>query len=296
VSKPILVGYDPDRRDYAPIEVAVTVARFTGAELIVALAAAESAPVIGLAAEAVEYAIGQVDPDLLPDSTPAIEHVEPQLRAAGVKVDFLRLRSTSAARGLQEAAEEVDAGLLVVGSSRRSGAGRVLAGATAQRLLHGAPCPVAVAPASWAAEGKPDTVGVGFVDTEEGHQAVRSAHALARGLGAKLRVVNVVEAPVHEVAEQVLRKAVELLEDGVAVETDVLVGLPADLLIEESERVDLLVLGARGYGPLRAVLLGSVSRRVMEEARCPVIVLPRGVKHSLTELEAESPSARVRAS
>lgn len=41
-------------------------------------------------------------------------------------------------------------------------------------------------------------------------------------------------------------------------------------------RLDLLVCGARGYGPLRAVLLGGVSRRVAVEARCPVIVLPRG--------------------
>jgi hypothetical protein len=37
-------------------------------------------------------------------------------------------------------------------------------------------------------------------------------------------------------------------------------------------------LGSRGYGPLRAVLLGGVSRRLMVEAHCPVIVVPRGVE------------------
>jgi nucleotide-binding universal stress UspA family protein len=273
VTKPILAGYDPDRRDYAPVELAVAIARYTGAPLIVAAVEAAPAPVTGL-----------VDPDLLPDGSPALERVEPQVRATGIKVDLLRPQSTRAARALHETAEEYDAGLLVVGSSRRSGPGRVLAGATAQRLLHGAPCPVAVAPPSWTAEGRLDVVEVGFVDTEEGHAALRSAHALTGSLEARLRVVTVIEATVYEAGEEVLREAVELLEDGVRVETDVLVGPPAEVLVEESERVDLLVMGSRGYGPLRAVMLGSVSRQVINGARCPVIVLPRGVERSLEEL------------
>jgi hypothetical protein len=37
---------------------------------------------------------------------------------------------------------------------------------------------------------------------------------------------------------------------------------------------------------LRAVLLGGVSRRVVAEAHCPVIVLPRGVKAPLEALTA----------
>jgi hypothetical protein len=53
----------------------------------------------------------------------------------------------------------------------------------------------------------------------------------------------------------------------------------------------VLVLGSRGYGPLRAVLPGSVSRRVMREARCPVIVLPRGVRASLDAVLAETAHA-----
>jgi nucleotide-binding universal stress UspA family protein len=48
-----------------------------------------------------------------------------------------------------------------------------------------------------------------------------------------------------------------------------------------SENLDLLVCGSRGYGQVRAVLLGGVSRRVITEAHCPVIVLPRGVPASL---------------
>jgi hypothetical protein len=37
------------------------------------------------------------------------------------------------------------------------------------------------------------------------------------------------------------------------------------------------VLGSRGYGPLQRVLLGSVSRAVVNNAHCPVLVAPRGI-------------------
>jgi nucleotide-binding universal stress UspA family protein len=43
-----------------------------------------------------------------------------------------------------------------------------------------------------------------------------------------------------------------------------------------SADLDLLVVGSRGYGPLRAVLLGSVSTPVVRSAQSPLVVLPRG--------------------
>ena len=69
------------------------------------------------------------------------------------------------------------------------------------------------------------------------------------------------------------------------------VGDPADFLIAASERLDLLICGSRGYGPARAVLLGGVSRRVVSEARCPVIVLARGVETGLDALVDEGAEA-----
>ena len=53
------------------------------------------------------------------------------------------------------------------------------------------------------------------------------------------------------------------------------------MLMRVSENLDLLVCGSRGYGPVRAVLLGGVSRRLTAEAQCPVIVVPRGWTASL---------------
>ena len=56
-------------------------------------------------------------------------------------------------------------------------------------------------------------------------------------------------------------------------------GDPVLVLEQEASRgLDLLVLGARGYGPLRSVLLGSVSTEVVCHSPCPVLVVPRSVE------------------
>jgi nucleotide-binding universal stress UspA family protein len=92
-------------------------------------------------------------------------------------------------------------------------------------------------------------------------------------------------------AERQLQRVVAELGDEVPIEVEAFVGDPAETLLSLSESLDLLVCGSRGYGPLRAVLLGSVARRVVAEARCPVIVLPRGVRASLEALVSETPGA-----
>jgi nucleotide-binding universal stress UspA family protein len=216
----------------------------------------------------------------------------------------VKLQSSSAARALHEAAEREQAGLLVVGSSRRGG--RLLGGSTAERLLSGSPCAVGVVPPSWTADGGVHVIGVAYVAGEEGREALRSASALARRAAATLRVMTVVkvdaerhagtsleQAEEHDRrdAEQELRQVVAELAADVPVELEVRAGDPAETLIGLSADLDALVCGSRGYGPLRAALLGSVTRRVAAESRCPVIVLPRGVKDSLESLVTESPGA-----
>jgi nucleotide-binding universal stress UspA family protein len=307
MSKPIIVGYDPQTFDRAPVNFAVAAARFTGAPLVIASVCAGSAVRDGSAA-------GRLDEDLAADASGALDEVDRELDAEGIAVEFRQIDNTSAARALHEAAEEQDAGLLVVGSTNRGAIGRVLPGSTAERLMHGAPCPIAIVPHEWEAGGGLNTIGVAYVDTDEGREALRGAHALARRTGAKLRVLTAVKAglsaygateattPVQAgkgitdiegelrtQAENALRRQTEALGDGVPVETDAFVEDPADVLIRVSENLDLIVCGSRGYGPLRAVLLGGVSRRLAADGRCPVIVLPRGVEASLEALMAETP-------
>lgn len=72
-------------------------------------------------------------------------------------------------------------------------------------------------------------------------------------------------------------KSLEYKEAGeIAIETHILLGDPADKIIEfaDSENIDLIVMGNVGLrGITKITTLGSVSRRVSEMASCPVLLV-----------------------
>jgi nucleotide-binding universal stress UspA family protein len=51
-------------------------------------------------------------------------------------------------------------------------------------------------------------------------------------------------------------------------------GLPAEALLEAAADADMLVVGCRGAGGFKRLLMGSVSTQVTQHARCPVVVIP----------------------
>jgi len=77
-------------------------------------------------------------------------------------------------------------------------------------------------------------------------------------------------------AERELRDAVDRLRKehlDAAVETAVVEGPPARVLIDMSADADLLVVGTRGRGGFSGLILGSVSQQCVHHARCPVTVV-----------------------
>lgn len=64
------------------------------------------------------------------------------------------------------------------------------------------------------------------------------------------------------------------------VSTEVAVGKPWEQLASHSGDLDLLVLGSRSFGPLRRLLLGSSSTKVVQHARCPLLIVPHGTQVS----------------
>ena len=47
-----------------------------------------------------------------------------------------------------------------------------------------------------------------------------------------------------------------------------------DLLVEASRSAELVVVGSRGYGGFRGLLMGSVSQAVLNEGESPVMIIP----------------------
>ena len=76
--------------------------------------------------------------------------------------------------------------------------------------------------------------------------------------------------------DKVIAEGLRSVDPRLAAETARLDGDPALGLIKACEDgVDLLVVGSRGYGPLARVLVGSVSRKVVQNAPCPVLTVQR---------------------
>jgi nucleotide-binding universal stress UspA family protein len=227
--------------------------------------------------------------------------LEDELERAGITADARAMPDGTPARALHCAAEEQRAALIVVGSSHRGPVGRVLAGNVASSTLHGAPCPVLVAPVRYAEDpGALSTIGVGFDGSPASRAAVVLARDLAVALGARLKVLTVIEAPgawtaypawahdtnrdatgVREATQASLDALVTAL--GATVTGEILEGQPAHELAGAAENLDLLVCGSRPGGPLARLLLGSTSARLVQELRCPVMVLPGGMAEHVVQ-------------
>jgi nucleotide-binding universal stress UspA family protein len=163
-------------------------------------------------------------------------------------------------------------------------------------LLSGSPAPVAVAPAGYAAaEKRFDVVGCGFDGSPESHRALSWSSDFARTAAARMQVLSVFEptlpatlalggglptARLNDVLraqlKQKLEQATSTLQASTDIDASLVEGDAAELLARASADLDLLVVGSRGYGPLRAVLLGSVSTALVRSAQSPLAVVPRG--------------------
>jgi nucleotide-binding universal stress UspA family protein len=240
---------------------------------------------------------GRVDAEWIADRHRAAEAVldgaRTVLKDATGPVEYRAVASTSAAHGLHDLAEELGAQLIVVGSGRAAPPMRLFAGSTAERLLAGSVCPIAVAPAGMRTPpGSLGRIGVAYIDTPDARAALATAARLARRTGGRLRLYTAVvdhdvtlppligedaerafQSLAREEYEQTLRAAVGSVPD-VAADFEILTGNVVEALSEIDE-VDVLFCGSRGYGPARRVLLGGVSTKLMRRARRPIVVVPR---------------------
>jgi nucleotide-binding universal stress UspA family protein len=136
-------------------------------------------------------------------------------------------------------------------------------------------------------------VVVGIDGSEGAAHALEYAIKEAAAHGHRLRLVSAWEIPpsvltsgvasrefYEEFEKQAARAAheaaakVAALEPTVQYEEVVVEGQAAKALLASAVGADLLVVGRRGHGTFREMLLGSVSRQVTVHARCPLVLVP----------------------
>ena len=127
--------------------------------------------------------------------------------------------------------------------------------------------------------------------SESSKKAVDKSVFLAQKCNSKLYVVHVVldweyggdSAATFELIDELRAKGTELLEQckkqalqsNVEVETILEQGDYAHEIIEVAKRKDceLIIMGSRGMSPIKELMLGSVSLKVMHHASCPVMIV-----------------------
>jgi nucleotide-binding universal stress UspA family protein len=133
-------------------------------------------------------------------------------------------------------------------------------------------------------------VVVGIDGSEQAEQALRRAVEEARLRGAELAVVNVVPIPFDltdpvlttQPSEDELRALGRAVIDealgnvgveDLEVERIVMIGHAAHGLCNAARGAELLVVGSRGLGGFRGLLVGSVTHQVVGHAPCPILVV-----------------------
>lgn len=129
------------------------------------------------------------------------------------------------------------------------------------------------------------------VDGSDGSdKSVAKAIEIAEVCGAKLNflyVANINQLAINAALSQAILEAVtkagktiieraeNMVPSGIPCESILETGSPAAVILEFEEKLnaDLIVMGSRGLGVVKGVLLGSVSQYIMERSKCPVLVV-----------------------
>jgi nucleotide-binding universal stress UspA family protein len=221
------------------------------------------------------------------DREAAEELLERERALADVSAELLGIVAMSPGRGLHERAEEQGADLLVVGSCSHGALGRAMLGDDTRAALNGAPCAVAVAALGYSGHPSPIArIGVAYNSTPESEAALAAARELAASTGASIHALEVVSVTTYaytgivppaigESMDTLLAEASDRMNELPGVEGRAVYGLTGEELAAFGDEVDVLVVGSRGYGPIRRLVLGSTSDYLERHARCSLLVLPR---------------------
>ena len=294
----LVVGFSPGKDDWSSIELAATLARSAGMDLLVVTVVPSvwPTPVAGHTdREFAEWAEQHGAAAVAEANAILAEHC-PDVAAVARWTAGRSVAST-----LLQQAEEVDAAMVVVGSGSTGSYGRVHPGAIGDWLLHSSHLPVAVATHGYTASehGRVRRVSCAFRGDDKSLQTVERTASICADVGASLRLVTfavrgrtVYTAGVGNRAEDMVldrwvsqataaqEAALEALQKSgdapAEVESAVASGRTWGAAIDrlDWDRDEVLVLGSSEAGVIERIFLGSNASKIVRHSPVPVIVVP----------------------
>lgn len=283
----VVVGYDGSPASRVALDWAADTAAAYGRPLTILTARPDAeAELLDLSEAIDEGLLRQATVDMLADAAAVIGEQHPD-----VDVQVL-VSPDSPVVSLLAAAQEAD--IVVLGSRGLGGFQGLVLGSTALNVTPYATCPVVVQyePDEATAEARafarhPDQVVVGFDGSRSARHALGFAlrHARATGLGVAVVIVTKgrperAPTPVHldtpdlpAAVRDVMAAAAEQIGDQPDVAVLHGVGPPARILVAEAAGAPLAVVGSRGRGGFRQLMLGSVGLQMLLYAECPVAIV-----------------------
>ncbi len=290
----VVVGYIPHRGGRGALDLGLQLAHARGEAMAVVTVIPRQWSTPSMAkidAEYAEYA-RQVGEE-------AEQQARDYLRDTSVEVETTYRATTgrSVSSALVETAQELGGSTLVIGSSADGPEGRIVTGATAEKLLHSAHVPLAISPRGYrsvAAAGF-TRLTCAFSDSDSSVRTVARAAELAKQLGVPMRVASfgvrhatmyppevgltaedsVLDSWADQAAEAQRRLVAEGIIDGTV---PCVIGTGSGWVESvgsiDWQRDELLAIGSSAAGPLARVFLGSRAAKLIRAAPVPVVMLP----------------------
>ena len=290
----VVVGYIPHRGGRGALDLGLQLAHARGEAMAVVTVIPRQWQTPSMAkidAEYAEYA-RQVGEE-------AEQQARDYLRDTSVEVETTYRATTgrSVSSALVETAQELGGSTLVIGSSADGPEGRIVTGATAEKLLHSAHVPLAISPRGYqsvAAAGF-TRLTCAFSDSESSVRTVARAAELAKQLGVPMRVASfgvrhatmyppevgltAEDSVLDSWADQAADAQRRLVADGVIdAAVPCVIGTGSGWVESvgsiDWQRDELLAIGSSAAGPLARVFLGSRAAKLIRAAPVPVVMLP----------------------
>ncbi|MBP3035139.1 universal stress protein [Arthrobacter sp. zg-ZUI100] len=284
-----VVGYTATERGRDAVNLAAVIARTQGAELDLVMVDPEHSPYTvvyppesgyrDLLEEQLETWLRE-GLDLVPGSVPAAGHIR---------------NADSDAHGLIDAAEELGAGLIVVGAASNGIFKRFTIGSVANALLHAAPVPVALAPHGYSRTAPLTRITCAVGNRRGANDVLEAAVDTAARSGLPLRLVSLValdapsrdenavtEARMH--ADDRLARAQQLAAGRCPVTAVVVQGRTIENAIDELEFDDgeVMLIGSSRLAGNNRLFLGATASKILRSLPVPMVVVPRNFRGSTT--------------